>query len=161
MMHKFMELLSMKESFYLPGILAAVCVVWVYKKRGLIFLVTGILIVALNDFLSHSILKELVARPRPCHALPELAELLHCSNSYSFPSNHASNIFTMATYVTLCYRSTSLLAFTIAFLVGYSRIYLGFHYPLDVFGGALVGTLMGLLGYKCFQKLTMPVPAQA
>ncbi|NIQ00108.1 MAG: phosphatase PAP2 family protein, partial [Nitrospinaceae bacterium] len=60
-----------------------------------------------------------------CHTLPDLAHIINCSNSFSFPSNHASNMFTAATLMALCLKNTWLVAYTFAALVGYSRVYLG------------------------------------
>ncbi len=143
-----MEFISIKQNFVVPGIVLAVLILFVWKKRGLAFLVSGAIVVGLNDFISHQILKEIFARPRPCHTLTDFNHIVNCSNSFSFPSNHASNLFTFATLMTLCFRNTVFLVYTMALLVGYSRVYLGVHYPSDVLGGAVCGIVMGILGYK-------------
>ena len=143
-----MEFISIKQNFIVPGIILAVLILFVWRKRGLAFLVSGAIVVGLNDFISHQILKELFARPRPCHTLTDFNHITNCSNSFSFPSNHASNLFTFATLMTLCFRNTVFLVYTMALLVGYSRVYLGVHYPTDVLGGAVCGIVMGILGYR-------------
>jgi undecaprenyl-diphosphatase len=48
----------------------------------------------------------------------------------------------------LSYKKTAYALYTLAILIGYSRVYLGVHYPSDVLGGALCGILVGYLGYK-------------
>ena len=99
------------------------------------------------------ILKPFFNRPRPCLELLNAIVYSRCSHNPSFPSNHASNIFTLATLFTGVFRNTILLAFTIALLVGTSRIYLGVHYPTDILGGAAMGLVMGLLGVRAYKKI--------
>jgi undecaprenyl-diphosphatase len=147
-----MSFISIKQNFIIPGAIAVVLLLWVYRLRGLACLLAGGIAVGLNDFICHNVLKELVARPRPCHTLPELQHITNCSNSFSFPSNHASNLFTAATTMSLCFKNLAFLAYACALLVGYSRVYLGVHYPFDVIGGAVFGTLMGILGYKLYKR---------
>ena len=143
-----MVFMTMKHNFYHLGIACAVAILIVYRLNGLVFLLTLAATIALNDASSHYILKEGIARPRPCHVLPNLEMILRCSNSFSFPSNHAGNTFAAATLISLCFRNTTLLAFTCALLVCYSRVYLKVHYPFDVLAGALYGSVMGYLGHR-------------
>ena len=148
LLRQFMLFITNAQNFIIPIILISAGLLYVERKRGAIILLSAVIILAVNDFLGHHILKELFARPRPCHVLELLKGIPHCTQSFSFPSNHASNIFTLATLVSLCYKNTVLLAGMVALLVGFSRIYLGLHYPTDVIGGAFCGIVMGFLGYK-------------
>lgn len=90
------------------------------------------------------LLKHLINRPRPYVALPTgtVHLLAHYSGS-SFPSGHTTIAFAVAVALGSRMRGWfwPLLAF--AALIGFSRIYLGDHYPTDVLGGIIVGTLMG------------------
>jgi undecaprenyl-diphosphatase len=148
MLREFMLFITDIQSFIIPAILIFPGLIYVERRHGLVLIFSAVLILLINDFISHQILKEFFARTRPCHVIDILQGIPHCTNSFSFPSNHASNIFTLATLSSLCYRNTTLLAMTVALIIGFSRIYLGFHYPSDVLGGALCGIVMGLLGYK-------------
>lgn len=148
-----MEFASIKQRFLVPGAVGIVLLLWAYKRRGLAFLVAVAVMVGFNDFFSHHILKETIARERPCHVLENITRVMNCSNSFSFPSNHASNIFTFATLLTLCFRRLIFLALPLALVVGYSRVYLGVHYPLDVLGGAVLGIGMGVLGFQLYRRI--------
>ncbi len=77
------------------------------------------------------------------------------SKSLSFPSGHTSSAFTFAMAITLVLKkkSVAIPAFVFAFLMGFSRIYVGVHYPTDVIVGAFVGIVYALIGYAIFAKL--------
>jgi undecaprenyl-diphosphatase len=144
-----MQFISIKQNFIWPGGICLVVFLWFKKMPGLaLFLASG-LTVAISDF-SGALLKELIARDRPCHVLANVKDIANCSNSFSFPSNHAINSFAFATIVTLAYRNLAFFLYILALLIGYSRVYLGVHYPTDVLSGALCGILIGYIGYKYF-----------
>ena len=143
-----MLFITIKQNFIHIGIACLIAILIVYKRYGIAFLLTLGATVGLTDASSHYILKEGIGRLRPCHVLPDLINTVNCSNSFSFPSNHAGNTFAAATLISLCFRNTTLLAFACALLVCYSRVYLKVHYPFDVLAGALYGSLMGYLGYR-------------
>jgi undecaprenyl-diphosphatase len=144
-----MQFISIKQNFLWSGIICIVIFLWFKRMRGLALVLAIALAVSISDFLGAT-LKELIARDRPCHVLSHIKDIANCSNSFSFPSNHAVNSFTFATIVTLAYKNLSFLLYISALLVGYSRVYLEVHYPTDVLSGALLGILIGFLGYEYF-----------
>jgi membrane-associated phospholipid phosphatase len=98
-----------------------------------------VLVVALGDPLVIGTVRNLVARPRPCLALPDVNALLGCTTSGSLPSAHAANWFAMATVMFLFYRRSAWIMFPLAASVAFSRVYCGVHYPSDVTVGAILG----------------------
>jgi undecaprenyl-diphosphatase len=121
--------------------------------RTCVALLVGVaLVVGMTDG-GGNILKKLVSRPRPCLTIADARIVAACSQSPSFPSNHAANAFAFATFVAVSTRQRSAIAFALAALVAYSRIHLGVHYPLDVVAGAVLGCLLGIIGGIGVQRL--------
>ncbi len=89
-----------------------------------------------------SVIKVLVAFPRPFQTLKNLHVLISLPNSYSFPSGHAALTMALATSVYFYRKRLGELLFVFAFVVGMARIYVGVHYPLDVGIGFLIGYLI-------------------
>ncbi|MBI4389494.1 MAG: phosphatase PAP2 family protein [Nitrospinae bacterium] len=143
-----MGFMTDKKGFVAPGILTAAFILAKFKKRRLAFLLALGVAVGLTDALFHHVLKPLAGRIRPCHVVDLLKHVGNCTNSLSFPSNHAGNSFAVATLFSLNYKNSLLLMFVLALLVSFSRVYLGQHYPTDVVAGAFCGIIMGYLGYK-------------
>ncbi len=118
--------------------------------------------VGLTDGTS-SIVKTLFERLRPCHTIAGVNLLAGCGESFSFPSNHASNAFALAGALVYFFKKAAiknvkllnLSLFFIAALIAFSRVYVGVHYPSDVIFGALLGTLASLAvltGYQWAKK---------
>lgn len=79
------------------------------------------------------------SRRRPYLADDNVHLSHHPLRDYSFPSGHATAVFTLATILSLTFPWFSLLLIPLSGAVGISRIYLGLHYPTDVVGGAVIG----------------------
>jgi membrane-associated phospholipid phosphatase len=94
-------------------------------------------------------LKSIVKRDRPYITYPEIDNVVE-ESSYSFPSGHTSSAFATATSLSMVYPKWYVIApsFLWAGAVGYSRLYLGVHYPTDVLAGAIVGSGSAYLCYK-------------
>ena len=113
------------------------------------------LTILLSDQVTSGLMKPYFERLRPCHD-PRWDGMLHlygrCGGLYGFVSSHAANTFGLATFLTLKLgKKQKAIAwlFLYALLVSYTRIYLGVHYPLDVFFGAVVGVLAAVFSWLC------------
>jgi undecaprenyl-diphosphatase len=85
------------------------------------------------------LIKKCVPRLRPYDRNEQIALCGIPLKDYSFPSGHTNAAFTIATVMTMLIPALFVVFFSLAALVGFSRIYLGFHYPTDVAIGAIIG----------------------
>ncbi len=125
-------------------------------------LIGVVLVILLTDQLSVQLFKNIFERYRPCHNL-DIGHLVHsvngkCGGRFGFVSSHAANTFGLATFIGLILKKVNkkwIYWLTVwAFVVSYSRIYLGVHYPSDVLGGAILGSVIGFVVYKTLIKLS-------
>jgi undecaprenyl-diphosphatase len=152
---------------WIPVYLLFLFLLW-KDHRGRIWLVMlfAAFLIFLSDQISVHLFKDVFQRLRPCHE-PALEGMVHmvngkCGGNYGFYSSHASNIFALAVFVISLMRKKTwwiiLAIFCWAALIGYSRIYLGVHYPGDVLAGAIAGSLLGWMVAR-FLKNLMHRPA--
>lgn len=120
------------------------------RKIGLM----SLLALALSVIIDNMLLKNIVARVRPYEVVPRLHSLIGIQNDYSFPSGHTGSSFAAAV-IMFCGlpKKYGVLAIVLATLIGFSRLYVGVHYPTDVLCGAFIGAGIALLTYMLGNSL--------
>ncbi|WP_298758992.1 phosphatase PAP2 family protein [uncultured Psychroserpens sp.] len=138
----------------------AVLAYLMYKRLNTKMFLLTLLVIALmitfTDQMTNLFKKVLVMRLRPCHNedIDGLFRLVksYCGGQYGYFSGHASNSMAVAVFTSFMlkskYRFLPYIMIIWAIAMGYSRIYIGVHYPLDVLSGMLFGVFSGLLFYK-------------
>jgi undecaprenyl-diphosphatase len=128
-------------------------------KKGVWWVAWALLTVGLSDQISSGLIKNTVARVRPCNnpdVMPFITlRLENCSGAYSFTSSHAANHFALAMFVfaslapVIGTKLTRWLFLWAAF-IGYAQVYVGVHYPLDVLCGTIIGLGCGWVTSKFY-----------
>lgn len=121
-----------------------------------------VIIITICDQTASTLLKPMVGRMRPSNLDNPISPMVHVVFNYrggrfGFPSSHAANAWSMAFFAMYLVKRNKLTIFLIlwAFVMGYSRIYLGVHYPGDLLVGMLIGFFTAsitYLGFKYFAK---------
>jgi membrane-associated phospholipid phosphatase len=128
-------------------------------KKSIIPVIVIIFSVGLSDTVNSRFIKPLVHRLRPCNEPTQRGEVINivpCGSGYSFASSHAANHFAIA--ISLClffFQDKKNIQYLLVFwasLVCYAQVYVGVHYPFDVFCGAVLGSFLAKIIYFLFQK---------
>lgn len=134
-----------------------------YGYTGLAWCLFFVGTFAISDQLSAHLLKEIFQRTRPCNN-PQLAGLCRLlvprSSGYSFPSSHAANHFSLGVFMAITlHRRIKWIWYPAMFWaasVSYAQVYVGVHFPVDVFVGGVLGACVGIFTAKLFHwKLTL------
>jgi len=128
-----------------------------FRKETWMVLLAIAFTIVLADQITSTFMKPFFERLRPSHE-PSIAEQVFVVNNYrggkfGFASSHAANTFGVATLMWLVlkmYRPWISLLLLWAVFVGYTRIYLGVHYPGDILSGFFMGFLCALAAYYAF-----------
>jgi undecaprenyl-diphosphatase len=115
-----------------------------FKQKGMWIAIFAIVAVGLTDFLGNE-LKELIGRLRPCKTFSDINLLVKCGSGKAFPSLHSANNFALAFILTRFFKQNGWIFYTLATLIAISRVIVGVHYPIDILGGAVLGTLISLI----------------
>jgi len=124
-------------------------------KKTVLVLVTVAFMILVTDQLAN-FFKYGIQRLRPCYD-PDLNGLVRlvknsCGGEFGYFSAHAANNFAVAIFFTFLlkpkFRYIVIFLMVWAVLVGYSRIYIGVHFPLDIVTGALIGLIFGGIFWK-------------
>lgn len=111
------------------------------------------------DYVTYQVLKPTFARERPCRQLTDVHLVPEgCGGDFGFPSNHAANGMATAVVLGLTFGpGLGGVALAVTSLVGFSRVYIGVHFPGDVLAGFLVGAVLALCCYAAFGYLETQV----
>jgi len=125
-----------------------------FGKKGYYTLLCILLTVTTSDLVSSRLIKQTVERLRPCnseHLFESINLLIRCGSGYSFTSSHATNHFALATFFILWmgrhFGNWKWMFAGWAFLIAYGQVYVGVHYPMDVFAGGILGVVIGKLWF--------------
>lgn len=141
------------KKFWIPAyLLGLVYLIWKYKYKSMLFVLSIALTITVSDTLSSKVIKKSVKRPRPCRneaLAQDLQLLVHCGGGYSFTSSHATNHFALAVFLMTLFggmrkRWKWLLLFW-AGSIAFGQVYVGVHYPIDILAGAFLGSIIGWL----------------
>lgn len=152
----FWVTITTQKYWMAPLLVMWLVLLWRGGRRDRVAALLVLLAIGASDAISARVLKPNIGRVRPCHELENVRLLVSCGGKHSFPSNHAANAFAATVTLSFFYRRYAGYFLTAALLVGLSRIFVGVHYPGDVLGGFIVGSLCAglfLLGYqRLFKK---------
>lgn len=120
-----------------------------YRKTG-VMIGVGLLEGAM---IGNVLLKNLIARERPCWINETVNMLISIPQDYSFPSGHTLSSFVAATIIMHHDKRMGIAAYVLASMIAFSRLYLYVHFPSDVFAGVLIGIIIGIVSNVISDKV--------
>lgn len=130
-----------------------------FRRNGWLWCLAFLLCFGISDQVSAHLIKPYIHRLRPCND-PVLQSVVHiivpCGSGYSFPSSHATNHFALGIFSAITLQKHVKWIWPVAIcwaaLVSYAQVYVGVHFPLDVFCGAVIGIIVGWTAGNVFNR---------
>ncbi len=125
--------------------IAATIILLIPKKTRKVGIMSAMALLA-SLIINNNIVKNLVQRPRPYMTFQDIRILIPTPSEFSFPSGHTSSSFAAASvFYRHLPKKLGVPAVVLAGLIGFSRLYVGVHYPTDVIAGVIMGILLSYL----------------
>lgn len=119
------------------------------RKCGALMLVSMVL----GLIIGNGLLKNLIARERPCWIDRSIPLLIPEPHDYSFPSGHTLASFEATVMIYLHNKKWGIISFVLATLIAFSRMYLFVHFPTDILCGVALGTLISIFVYDGYERI--------
>ncbi len=120
-----------------------------YRTAGICVL-TGLL---LGLIFGNGLLKNLIARPRPCWLHPDVPLLIPVPDDYSFPSGHTLSSFIAAFLLAKTDKRFGYFAIPFASVIAFSRLYMFVHFPTDILGGIVLAAVIAFAVWKGKERI--------
>ncbi len=129
-----------------------------FKAKSYWIILFTLLTFGVSDGMSSQVIKKNIQRSRPCRdaSIENITVRVKCGSGFSFTSSHATNHMALATFLSFTigqfFKKIRILLFSWAIIICLSQVYVGVHFPIDVFCGALLGYTVGLFTSGIFNQ---------
>ncbi|MEV6012621.1 phosphatase PAP2 family protein [Streptomyces sp. NPDC051976] len=147
------------------GVFAVLMVMgwWSARRRGTEAMTVALAapVAVLTAFAVAEVVKKIVGEVRPCRSMPHayLVDACPAPSDYAFPSGHSTVAAAAVAALFLLDRRLSAIAAVFALIEGFSRVYVGAHYPHDVLGSVLLALPVAYLTSLALRRWATPVVA--
>ncbi len=125
--------------------------VWTHDNKRLAMIESLMFLsVSVIAWVCSHFLKSIFKIPRPHIAIDSVSV---SDSLYSFPSGHVTFFFAIATALYFYHRKLAYAVALFGLAVGLARVDIGYHYPIDIVGGMVLGIVVGYAGHKVYKKL--------
>ena len=140
---RFMPFITNEDNWIIPILFLIIFLCTGAQKKGRITLLLLILSLSLTDIICAQYIKPFIERVRPSHlSLEGINLLVKKGGKWSMPSNHSANMFAFSVILSYFYNRYRHLLFSLAYVIAFSRVYVGVHFPGDVIIGGVIGYMI-------------------